>query len=102
MDFVSAPLSNSLFPFIDCDVKDEELRVIMDGRHIHKAKTQWWGEERRGKDFVCQCYKHQLKMVQDSITELLYFGTRVNIFNLFLKREEFEDILKYWVQREII
>lgn len=104
MDFVSAPLSNSLFPFIDCDVKDEELRVIMDGRHICRAKTQGWGEERRRKDFACQCYKPQLKMVWDSNTELLYFGfgTRVNIFHLFLKREEFEDIFKYWVQREII
>lgn len=44
------------------------------------------------------------KVDRDSNTELLYsgFSTRVNIFHLLLKREEFGDILKYWVQREII
>lgn len=36
-------------------------------------------------------------MVQDSNTELLYFGfgTRVSIFHFLLKREEFGDISKY-------
>lgn len=49
---MSDPLSNSLFHFIDCDVKNEVLRVIMDGRHVHKAKTQWWEEKRSVKVFV--------------------------------------------------
>lgn len=62
MDFVSAPLSNSLFPFIDCDVKDEELRVIMDGRHVCRAKPSD-GEKKGGEKILCVSYKHQLKMV---------------------------------------
>lgn len=33
--FYVSPLSNSLFHFIDCDVENEVLRVIMDGRHVH-------------------------------------------------------------------
>lgn len=54
MDFVSAPLGNSLFPFIDCDVKDEELRVIgtlkVDGRHS-QSKIPVMGRRKEGKRF---------------------------------------------------
>lgn len=46
---MSDPLSNGLFHFIDCDVKNEVLRVSMDGRHIHRAESQWWEEKRKVK-----------------------------------------------------
>lgn len=35
---MSGPLSNSLFHFIDCDVKNEILRVMMDGGDICREK----------------------------------------------------------------
>lgn len=39
---MSGPLSNSLFHFIDCDVKNEVLSGIADGRHVCR-------ENRNGK-----------------------------------------------------
>lgn len=109
MDFMSDPLSNSLFHFIDCDVKNEVLRVIMDGGRIHRAKTQWQEEKRRVMGFACQRPRHWLKMVHFACAKGFTRGT--GLFWLWYKCEHFLftfekakncGYIKYWGQREII
>lgn len=54
---MSDPLSNGLFHFIDCDVKNEVWRLIMDGRRLQRKKKKKWQEENMGiKVLVCQCH----------------------------------------------
>lgn len=109
MDFMSYPLSNSLFHFIDCDVKNEVLRVIMDGRHVHRAKTQWWAEKSRVRVFACQCHKHRLKMVRSACgkgfshgTGLLWLGYEHECFSFTFDKAKICGYIKYWERREII
>lgn len=106
---MSCPLSNSLFHFIDCDVKNEVLRAIMDGRHVHTAKTQWWAEKSGVGVFACQCHKHRLKMLCFAHGKGFSHGT--GLLWLWYEHEHFSftfdkakncGYIKYWEQRDLI
>lgn len=105
---MSDPLSNSLFHFIDCDVKNEVLRVSMDGRHVHRAESQWW-EEKEGKIFAYQCHKHRLKMACFACgkgfkhrTGLFWFWYECEHFSFTFEKAKICGYIKCWGQKEII
>lgn len=50
---MSDPLSNGLFHFIDCDVKNEVWRLIMDGRRLQRKKKKKMAGRKYGDKGSC-------------------------------------------------